>query len=103
NADEIISIRTKDGAIHLPVMAVELAHRRAGRAVEESYCAVSTSIRDQLTVRTESGGVRIVIELRDNLLRARVPQSHLVIHRARDDKLAIVTKFRVRDFRTMLP
>ncbi len=38
----------------------------------------------------------------DNSFATGVPQSHSVIHRARDNKLAIVTKLRARDFRTVI-
>ncbi len=84
-------------------MPLKLAYQRSGGAFEKSYYAVSAGIRDQLTVRTEGGGVRLVIQLRNNLLRAGVPKSHLVLHRARDDKLAIVTKLRVHHFRAVIP
>src|SRR5689334_5255834 len=104
DAHHIFAIRTEDGAMHCRSMSLKFSHERSVSAVPKSHHTIDTGSRDQLAVRTKVGRVAgdALSQLSNNLLRVRVPQSHLVVHRARDDELAVVTEFRGGDLRAVI-
>src|SRR5215207_5968766 len=95
-ANNIISIRTEDGAVHLRRMPLKLAHRRSAAAVPNSNYTIRSASRYQLAVRTKRRRVAVLVLTQHfkYLPGSGVPQSHFVINRARDDKPAVVAKLR---------